>query len=198
MVPRRKPAQPAPGAPPDPEDGAPAPAAPATRDQLAAVPDRPEATDALLSRLGRGAAVPTDDKASLEAVERLLRGREAEFSASLDAYLTREWPDWPHCALLPRKTDIVETLRVLGQRGDRYRVLVMLDPSYRMQTPNMGCFGEVTLTLKIDGEDFEIVGHAFLSDEAREPAAARPGQVRSGKARRERAAYESGARGREF
>jgi len=142
-------------APLGPEDAAGMREAP---DQLAALPDQPEATDAALSQEGGKAVAPEQDEPSLEAVERLLGEREEAFRRVLQAYVARNWIE----KLGSRGDGMISSLRqseVLGAEDDTYRIRAM----FYMRGGGVPDFGDIVVFLKIDGEDFEIVGHELVS-----------------------------------
>lgn len=138
-------------APVGPEDAAAAPAAP---DQLAALPSQPEATDAALSQEGAGSTGPTGGEASLEAVERLLRERREDFEASLDSYL---WENWTNVAeyIRPARFNLLDW-KILGREAEDYLVEVMI---LRYPQRNRTGANRLIVSLRFDGETFEIVGH---------------------------------------
>ena len=155
-------------APAKPEDGA---AAPETPGQLAALPSQREATDTALAQAGVGAMAPAGGVASLEAVERLLREREEEFRLKL-----RDYND-------ARQIEPVVSMKnpyfrlygvnVLGMANGAYKVRIVFTPQATISA--MSGTADVVVFVTVDGDDFEIVGHALPGDEqAVEQAAARP------------------------
>ncbi len=69
------------------------------------------------------------------------------------------------------KTGFISGLRqteVLGIEGDTYRIRALF---YTREGAYQG-FGDIVVFLKIDGDEFEIVGHALPGDERPEQAAA--------------------------
>ncbi len=154
---------------PDPEDGVSAPALPK---QLAALPGRPEGTDALLSQLGGGATTPAGGEASLEAVERLLRERREDFETVLDSYLMHKWAD-PKFSLtrIPGGNRHFRfwDFKVMGRGSHGYDVRVI----FESRTPAIWGMGaqRLIVSLRLEGDEFQIVGHRSLSaGEGREAA----------------------------
>ena len=104
------------------------------------------------------AAATPEQAASLEAVERLLREREKAFRTVLHAYLARNQTE----NIGGRVSGVISRLwqtEALGAEDDTYRIRVL----YYTRDGQYQRFGDIVVFLKINGEDFEIVGHEFLS-----------------------------------
>ena len=122
--------------------------------QQAAVPSQPEASDALLSETGT--------EASLEALERLLGERKEELRERLQAYLDahQKLYDW----MRPGVVRIGEA-ETLSHDGDTYEVRLQFEMFFdgsgngRFRGWALTETKYLTVFLKLDGEDFEIVGH---------------------------------------
>ncbi|MEE8140437.1 MAG: hypothetical protein V3T66_05940, partial [Alphaproteobacteria bacterium] len=169
VVPRRKPApevqdQPE-AAAPETEALAPAPVAPADAaatpaapEQLAALPDPGSAADpATAAALGAVPAEPGDET-SFQAVETFLRERDDEFRKSLERYIAANNVDCVNCELTQSVFRV--WIRDIGWQDGLYRMRVMFE-----NVPNTGAgrflLKELIVLLRIDGGDFEIVGHEF-------------------------------------
>ena len=157
--PRRKPVSPlrepaaTDAASPAPADRAPA--------QLAALPPEPEAIGAALSE-PEAEATPENEQLSLAAVERLLRSREEDLRNRLQAYIDAhpEEFDWS----LPRVKRIWD-IEALSRENENYEVRVILErpPVYTDDKFRNAPSAETLIIFtKLDGADFEIVGHRWL------------------------------------
>ncbi len=142
-----------------PEDGA---AAPETPDQLAALPGQPEATDAALSQEGGTAVAPEQDGPSLDAVERLLSERREEFREKLRVY--NEGTGVAGNSYRPPRAFKLWETQFLGIENGAYKVRVVFDPTGRnLHNWTASRLVVVIVLLKIEGNDFEIVGHEDAS-----------------------------------
>ena len=94
----------------------------------------------------------------MDSVARLLQEREEAFRTVLQAYLARNQTENFGGRVSGRISHLWQT-EVLGAEDDTYRIRVL----YYTQDGQYERFGDIVVFLKIDGDDFEIVGHAFLS-----------------------------------
>ncbi len=109
----------------------------------------------------RGQAAARAGSGELESVERLLGERREAFETEVVSYLWENWakragnyfPDAGHFRLLGFK--------VLARRGDAYEVRVTIDKSVTHPQGGGGA-EQFILSLRLDGEDFEIVGYKRL------------------------------------
>ena len=146
---------------------------PVVPDQLAALPDQPEVSDALLAQEGGTAVGPEQDEPSLDAVARLLRERKDDLLEHIRVYLDArpEIYDW----FRPGIFRILD-LKALSHVGDTYRVRVLYEDRLS-RTTSTYIYPEVRvldLLLELDGDNFEIVGHELPPAWDQERAASLP------------------------
>ncbi len=130
-----------------------------TSDQLAALPSQAEATDAALAPPGPTEAAPESGTPSLETVERLLRERQDEFQTALQAYVVRNQVEMTGGqGSRPDRIDYLWPIEVLGVEEDSYRIRAVFSAGATLHQVHKGV-ADIVFIVKIDGADFEIVGH---------------------------------------
>ena len=96
---------------------------------------------------------------SLEAAERLLRDRQDEFQTALLAYVVRNQVETTggH-AETPDRIDYLWPIEVLGVEEDSYRIRAVFNTGSTRHSVRKGV-ADIVFIVKIDGDDFEIIGH---------------------------------------
>ncbi len=150
-------------------------AAPTATAQLAALPDQAAASDAARGMPDDEALSPEDKAANLATVERLLQKRREVFEASLDAYVIENWSVEVNLPYNYGKHWRLLDFAVIGHGDDGYKVRVTFQRQLTIW-PYEVTARRGTVTLRLDGEAFEIVGHEAWTDEGREQVAALPSQ----------------------
>ncbi len=91
-------------------------------------------------------------------METFLRERDDEFRKSLERYIAANNVHCVNCGLAPSVSRV--WIRDIGWQDGLYRIRVMFE-----SVPNTGAgrflLKELIVQLRIDGDDFEIVGHEF-------------------------------------
>jgi class 3 adenylate cyclase len=145
-----------------PENG---PAAPQATAQLAALPSQPEATDAAADKAGEEAS----DAASLEAVEWLLQERQPELLDALNAYLPSALTEFAGGL---KRVKQIWGIKVLGRKGDSYRVRMDFEPTHlsfdsnQIMNPNDQPYHysrDAVVLVKTTGAELKIAGHEYVS-----------------------------------
>ena len=108
----------------------------------------------------------------MQAVERFLREREAEFREKLRVYNVEYRPQAANLRRPFARGARLSEMEVLGFEDGIYKLRVLFKPNI------FGGVGNHIISLRLDGDDFEIVGHEVPGSVKRKgtgrKAAARP------------------------
>ncbi len=126
-----------------------------------------------MARPGGDSAAPESESASLEAVERLLHERKDDLLEHIRVYLDAkpEIDDWFRLGIFR-----ILDLKALSHVGDTYKMRVFYEDRLS-RTTNTYVYPEIRvldLLLKLDGDNFEIVGHELTTELDWEQAASNP------------------------